>query len=111
MTVKMRYLENKLFTKESIEVKSLNYTEVINVTSNTQSSENHSADDILKTDQNAPKKNLEWKYGHFHFKSVLKINFRLREVVKLRIHVYANMCIFSLTTFRSRKLIFKADLK
>ena len=30
MTVKMRYLENKLFTKESIEVKSLNYTEVIN---------------------------------------------------------------------------------
>ena len=57
------------------------------------------------------KKNLEEKYGHFHFKSALKINFRLREVVKLKIHVLAYTCIFSLTTSRSWKLIFKADLK
>ena len=57
------------------------------------------------------KKNLEEKYGYSHFKSALKINFWLREVVKQKIHVYANTCIFSLTTSRSRKLILKADLK
>ena len=32
-------------------------------------------------------------------------------MVKLKIHIYANACIFSLTTSGSRKLIFKADLK
>ena len=66
MTVKMHSLENKLVTKESIEVKSLNYTEVINVTSNTQSSENHSAHEILKnvnksTDEKEYKKLVEAK--------------------------------------------------
>ena len=64
---------------------------------------------FLNTDRNAPTKNLEQKYGHFHFKSALKINFWLREVVKLKIHVFAYTCIFSLTTSWSRKLIFKAD--
>ena len=57
------------------------------------------------------KKNLEYKYGYSHFKSVLKINFRLREVVKLKIHIFAYTCIFSLTTSQIRKLILKADLK
>ena len=66
---------------------------------------------FLNTDRNAPKKNFEQKYGHSHFKSALKINFQLWEVVKLKMHVYANTCIFSWTTSRSRKLIFKADLK
>ena len=65
----------------------------------------------LNTDRNAPKKNLELKYGHSHFKSALKINFWLRKVVKLKIHVYANTCIFSLTTSQNQKLIFKAHLK
>ena len=32
-------------------------------------------------------------------------------MVKLKIHVFAYTCIFSLTTSQSRKLIFKADLK
>ena len=66
---------------------------------------------FLNTDQNAPKKNLEQKYGYSHFKSALKINFRPREVVKQKIHVYAYTCIFRLTTSRSQKLTFKADLK
>ena len=57
------------------------------------------------------KKFFEQKYGHSHFKSALKINFRLREVVKKKIHVYAYTCVFSLTISRSRKFIFKADLK
>ena len=57
------------------------------------------------------KKNLVEKYGHSHFKSAFKINFWLREVVKLKIHVFAYTCIFSLTTSKSQKLIFKADLK
>ena len=35
----------------------------------------------------------------------------IREVVKLKIHVFAYKCIFSLTTSRNWKLIFKADLK
>ena len=43
--------------------------------------------------------------------SFLKINFRLWEVVKLKIHVFAYTCIFSLTISRSWKLILKADLK
>ena len=63
------------------------------------------------TDQNAPKKNLLQKYGHSHFKSAFKLNFRLREVVKLEIHKYAYLRIFSSTTSRSRKLILKADFK
>ena len=58
-----------------------------------------------------PKKNLEQKYGHSHFKSAFKINFQFREVVKLEIHKYAYLRIFSLTTSRSRKLILKAELK
>ena len=53
------------------------------------------------------KKNLEFKYGHSHCKSALKINFQLREVVKVKIHIFAFTCIFSLTTSGSRKLIFK----
>ena len=39
------------------------------------------------------------------------INFRLWEVVKLKQRKYAYLSIFSLTTFRNRKLIPKADLK
>ena len=58
-----------------------------------------------------PKKNLESKYGHSHFKSGFGINFGLREEVKLKMHVYAYTCIFRLTTSRSPKLIPKADLK
>ena len=57
------------------------------------------------------KKILELKYGHSHFKSAFGINFGLWEAVKLKIHVYAYTCIFSLTTSRSPKLILKADLK
>ena len=41
----------------------------------------------------------------------LKINFRLREGVKLKIRKYAYLCIFGLTTSQSQKLIPKADLK
>ena len=66
---------------------------------------------FLNTDRNAPIFFFDQKYGHSHFKSALKINFRLREVVKLKLHVYAITCIFSLTTSRSQKLISKADLK
>ena len=51
---------------------------------------------FLNTDQNGKK--IEQNYGHTHFKSALKINFRRREVVKLKIHIFANTCIFSLTT-------------
>ena len=40
---------------------------------------------FLNTDQNAPIFFLELLYGHSHFKSAFGINFRLREVVKLKI--------------------------
>ena len=66
---------------------------------------------FLNISQNSLKKNLELKYGHSHFKSAFGINFGLREVVKLKIHVYAYMCIFSLTASQSPKLIPKADVK
>ena len=57
------------------------------------------------------KKKFQLKYGHSHFKSAFGINFGLREVVKLKIHVYAYTCIFSLTASRCPKLIAKAELK
>ena len=38
------------------------------------------------------KKNLVQKYGHSHFKSAFGINFRLREVVKLKIRKYG-ICV------------------
>ena len=47
------------------------------------------------------KKNLEWKYGHFYFKSAFGINFRLWEVVKQKINKYVYLHIFSLTTSQS----------
>ena len=56
-------------------------------------------------------KKLEYKYGHSPFKSGFKINFRLREVVKLKKRKYAYFCIFSLTTSKSPKFILKANLK
>ena len=52
---------------------------------------------------------MDQKPENNHFKSAFKINFRLREVVKLEIHKYAYLRIFSLTTSQSRKLILKAD--
>ena len=57
------------------------------------------------------KKNLEYNYGHYHFKSDFGINFGLREVVKRKIHKYASLCIFNLSTSQSQKLIPKADFK
>ena len=57
------------------------------------------------------KKKFRIEIWTFSFQICFKNYFRLREVVKLEIHVYTNTCIFSLTTSRSQKLIFKADLK
>ena len=61
--------------------------------------------DFFKYQPKRSKKNLEQKYGHSHFKTAFKTNFRLREVVKLEICKYAYLRIFSWTTSRSRKLI------
>ena len=47
----------------------------------------------------------------FSFQICFEINFRLWEVVKRKIHKYAYLGIFCLTTSQSRKLIPKADLK
>ena len=66
---------------------------------------------FLNIDQNSSNKNLVKKYWYSLFKSAFGINFRLREVVKRKIHKYAYLRIFSLTTSRSQKLIPKADLK
>ena len=68
-------------------------------------------DFFLNKDRNALKKNLELEYGHSYFKSAFKINFQLREVVKLKIRKYAYLRIFSVTLSLSQKLILKADLK
>ena len=59
-------------------------------------------------DRNLEKKK---KYEHFHFKSAFEINFRLREVIKLKIRRNGYFPIFSMTTSRHWKLISKADLK
>ena len=56
------------------------------------------------------KKN-EYKYGHSLFKSAFGINFWPREVLKRKIHKYAYLRIFNLTTSRSQKLSPIADLK
>ena len=51
-----------------------------------------------------------WEFPHFFMSTIFYHNFQLWEVVKLKLHVFAYTCIFSLNTSRSRKLIFKADL-
>ena len=49
-----------------------------------------------------------WK---FSFQICFRINFGLWEVVKRKIHKYAYLRIFCLTTSQSPKLILKADFK
>ena len=54
----------------------------------------------------------DYKRAKFRIEMLaFKINFRLQKVVKRKIHKYACLRIFSLTTNRKQKLIPKADLK
>ena len=60
----------------------------------------------------APKKYLEFKYGHSHFKSAFGINFGLWEELKIRhLHQLAQLAYFQLDDFPKSKLIPTADLK
>ena len=62
-------------------------------------------------DKNSSKKSLVEKYGHSHFKSAFGINFRLREVVKLKFMQVRVFTYFQFDYFPKSKFFSESRFK